>query len=376
MKNLAKRNGTFYMVKTVSGRRFMESLGTKDAKVARERLRVKLSALNDPRYPDADTALQSTRIRSNYPTVGGLLAKYMEVVTVLGRPIEGTARRNAAALRLVVREGLGCENADAQSIGALDGALVQNYGAAKINPAAGGQVAESARRSVVSTLLQARSVFKPSCRQAYADSKMPLPYTLDAFLTRVVCHADPVEWKPPADDELKPVLIGAELLNVCPALYQVWLLAYYLGLRSSEMVALRWTWFEERDARLWVHVCDRPAEGYSPKGSSGWTPVAPDVFGALQRAQTESVYVLPGSTRTQRQDLVGRQFAGWMRRRGWKRRETAHELRKIRGNIWAAEYGIDVASAWLRHSGTGVTRRHYRDAENYVSRAPAIGMEG
>jgi len=73
-------------------------------------------------------------------------------------------------------------------------------------------------------------------------------------------------------------------------------------------------------------------------------------------------FVLPGESAHARQALVQRQFAGWMRRIGWDRREypkAAHELRKLCGSRWFTELGPAVAQEWLGHKSVATTCAHY-----------------
>jgi integrase len=135
------------------------------------------------------------------------------------------------------------------------------------------------------------------------------------------------------------------------------------------MVAARWCWINRRNGYHRIDIVRRPEEGFEPKGRPGSVPIHDRVLAVLMKLRRpDDPYILPGGNKTARLNLVVREFAAWMRAQGWKRRETAHELRKYRGHLWKDKYGVDVAHDWLRHANWQTTIDYYADISN--SRAP------
>jgi integrase len=152
-------------------------------------------------------------------------------------------------------------------------------------------------------------------------------------------------------------------------------LGYYLALRPREMCHARWTWIEPAGDHWEMRVCRRPDEGFDPKRYSGWVPIADDVHEELLRLRRDlDPYILPGGNKTNREKLVNRALAVWMRDQGWIRQHCAHELRAYRGQVWRDTYGLDVARDWLRHRDARTTQDHY--TVNHNRSKPAIGMAG
>jgi integrase len=166
---------------------------------------------------------------------------------------------------------------------------------------------------------------------------------------------------------MRPILQGAESLT--GQMRTIWLLAFHLAMRAREISEARWEWIEPRDGRAWMHICARP--GFDPKGTAGWVPISAPVAAELLaiRGASGAGYILGELPVTRRYDLVKRDFAAWMRRAGWARRHTAHELRAYRIHVWRRAYGLDVARDWARHRNASVTESHYSDNYN-PSREP------
>jgi integrase len=185
-----------------------------------------------------------------------------------------------------------------------------------------------------------------------------------SFCDEFVCEDPQVHREELSPAEVAILGRGAELATVAPAAYAAWLLGYYLALRAGEIAACRWTWFERRaDGVLECVVRDRPEENFSPKGYSGWIPVAENVWSLLQAIRSDDVYVVPGGSHTARYNAVGRVLAGVMRSWGWTKLHCSHELRAYRGQKWRDAYGAEVARDWLRHASLEV-QRHYTVGHN------------
>lgn len=358
MPNLVKRGEVYYFQAQVDGKRYFESLQTPDRRTAQARAAVKLRAVREQRWDD----LKASRVKKvRVSSIGEVIAAYKDEARLAGRPSAPTVKGCIAQLRRLVLVGGGLDSPDAAPLSVLTGTLCHRFRDAML--AAKGTVdADSRLRSVASMLTQARAVFKPRMLQVYRYRGLTVPDLADFKAYRI--ETAPVRWDPP--DMSRLLVAASRLRETRPELEAVWVLAYELGLRAAEIAACRWNWFEERDGGRWCHVCERPDEGWKPKASGGWTPVPDQVWDRLRACQVGSDYVIGDLGATARDDRVEREFSSWMREHGWNRRECAHELRKVRGDLWAQEHGEGTASAWLRHAGISVTLRHYRDRERYT----------
>ncbi|MBM4094124.1 MAG: site-specific integrase [Planctomycetes bacterium] len=368
-RNVVKRklkDGYRYYLRVMrGGRRYLESLGTDNKDVARERARAKLQAIEAGRFE----ALAMSRARRPYATIGEIVQAYRRALATHAQPSPSTQRNNVSSLRKILRRGAGVEDPEAASAALLTGALVRAYARAVIPD--GGPDRERRMRSVSSDLRQARSVFKRALRSAYRDLELP---DLGEFMDERPCGNPPAERQEYSEEELTILRSGAQLRDSDPALYVVWMLGYYLALRAGEIAAARWSWIEEADGRIEMRICRRPEEGFDPKGYSGWVPLAPDVYQELLRyRRPDDPYIVPGGNRTNRYQAVVERLSDWMRGQGWRRLHCSHELRAYRGQCWRAAYGLDTARDWLRHAASVTTARHY--TVNHNTASPALGME-
>lgn len=363
-KNLIVRNGVYYFRAMIHGKLYHESLDTPDQAVAVARAKVKRNAIESGKWEN----LEATRKNSDVATIGALCDAYLEATRMHGRPRRETAQGAVGSLLIVVRDALGLASSDAarsQSCMVISDKLALDFGRVRIPVDADRETLDRARRTVYSTLNQARSVFGSRWRGAYRAAGIRIPDP-KGFLDEYVCDNPMRDWVEPTADEMAPILEnGPKLKDTFPALYPVWLLAFHLALRAGEMARIRWTWFEERDGRIWMHDKARPEEGYIPKGDhEGWVPVSAAVWAELQALRRDDPHVVPGGSLTARKMLIERTFAQWMRGLGWTRRHTAHELRAYRGNLWRKERGTEVMRDWLRHRTVSVGMKHYSSSYN------------
>jgi len=110
-----------------------------------------------------------------------------------------------------------------------------------------------------------------------------------------------------------------------------------------------------------MDVIKRP--DFQPKGKDRIVPVSAAVYehlAALHRPGDD--YIVSGGSPRARENLIKRDFAGWMRELGWDAEQypkAAHELRKLIGSRWYTERGAEVAQNWLGHADITTTCRFY-----------------
>ena len=378
-RNLCKRDGVWYFQAKIAGKRYWESLQTGDEREAVKRARVKRDLAVRAQFDQAAAlALDQTRVRPSWAKVGEVCDAYLSIARALGRPrSERTRQGNVAALLRVVEIGHGATSPREASLGVVVGALADRYLRAKLKEANAqddGVVEATCRRSVCSTLAQARSVLLASLVGRYRECGLRVPDGVEEFRARWVSESPEVEWTMPGEDELKALVAAGEAAQDAQV-SAAWCLAYHVGLRASEVAACRRSWFERGpDGQWWCVVRDRPEEGFLCKGSRGQAPVRAEIMARLDALPIGiDGRWIRGASPNARTQWVVREFAAWMRVQGWARRECAHELRKVRVELWRRAYGLVVASTWARHSSARVTAEHYADAAaQRVVSLPAI----
>jgi integrase len=360
-KHLTKRGKVYYVVARVNGKRVSQSTGEGELGQARFVAATILKAARAGRWE----AIQETKARQPTMTVGEAIAAFEQRAAQNymrnGRPRPETVTNYVSALRLVLRTA-GIENPDAADLKRVDGGVAMRYAAAVI--ADSPSLPDRARRTAASTLRNARAVFS-----RWKSGIDAADAAVEAFCQAHAVEAPAVKYRFPAADLVAGTLAaGKALKEKQPDLYAAWVCCYYLGLRASEAAAAKWSW---------VRYVDRPdgaraayldiirRDGYAPKRSERSVPFAPSVGTALDSVrQPGQEYLLPGTTPTERLDLIRRRLASWMRGIGWSRAEypkAAHELRKLMGAEWYTRFGVEVACKWLGHTNIQTTHRYYAD---------------
>lgn len=361
-KHLTKRGKVYYVVARVNGKRISQSTGEGELGQARYVAATILKAARAGRWE----AIQETKARQPTMTVGEAIEAFEKRAADNymrnGRPRPETVTNYVSALRLVIRVGDSALRGDETPLQEINANLAASYAAQAIQD--GSDNHDRARRTAASTLRNARAVFSRWTSGIDAADK-----AVKEFCTADVVDAPPVKYRYPAADLVAGTLAaGKALQTTAPDLYPAWICCYWLALRAGEAAAARWDWIRdvERDGRraAYLDVIRRPG-GWNPKGGERSVPLAPSVLEALRTTRrTGQEYLLPGSTPTQRLDLVRRTLASWMRGVGWTRAEypkAGHELRKLMGAEWYTRYGVEVCCKWLGHANIQTTHRYYAD---------------
>ena len=352
-KNLIERNGVWYFQKTYRGKRYFLSTGQTSLPLARKK-----RDYFDAKIREGDvTALTAARMKRSVGTLGEVVREYQRVCQDRGEPRPNTITNNVNALGRLVRDATG-KQLNGQPASILDKNLLTTYRRAKLDERGD---TPSTRRSILSTVTQARSLFT---RELVQDYDLELPdltefreYSLGRY--------------PSKDVPLPPLALRLTLMRAARRLwldrdprYLVYVMARYLGMRSEEMVCARWSWIEEHMGARRMALRDRPEEDYKIKGvRAGNVPIHPAVLRRLMAYRKPySEYILPGDTRNKRHTLVGRSFAEFMTDQGWDQIETtkrAHELRRLYGSAVFVKYGKEECWMWMRHCSFSTTEKNY-----------------
>lgn len=355
--SLKVRNGTFYWRETVKGRKYFESLhvpftGRKaELNEALQRMAEKQRLARNENF----SALDETRTKVGYVSIGTVIERYKLSAASYGLA-DKTIKGNILALKLVIRS-VHAADADGLSTAVLTDKLVQTYRDSVLSARAKDEAAQdTARRSIRSTLRAARSIFARWVMAEYKGLKLP---DLDGFLHGASMRVhDKLYMAPPAVLVQKTLEAARKLPEVGKLdLFAVFILCYEFALRSGEAVAATKDWI---------------GDGYlEVKYGKQWTlrrrgrkvPYNPETLADLKRViRKDEEFILPGDSKTAREDLVKRDFAAWMRGLGWDVAEydkAAHELRKLKGSRWYTERGANVARDLLGHTSVVTTCKFY-----------------
>ena len=380
-----------YMDVQVHGIRIARSLDTTDvAKAVKEK---------DKIVERARAAFKAGREDLFWQSLGGKLhavpkvvASKIREVTDLYRaaamrigPQPKTVANNISALWTVIEKGSDMrwnrEDAEAR-VDVLTVDLKRRF--ADVVQAASDDVGRG-KRSIISTLGQADSVFSRAMLQEYSSLTIP---DLSAYLRYAPVKLLDDEKKRAVSFTPEQIAImqsGRELRDTRPDLYAVWFLGFYCALRAGEIEQARTDWIQKRPVdemmrqtapwlkhRDFFWVLNLDAGKVKNTASRGMLPLADDVAAELLRIAGDREYILPV---VDRNALSHDAFSAWMISKGFppgKGEKKSHALRAYRQRVWRGVRGFDVSEAWVRHRLGGVSK-HYLD-ELVVSAEP-LGLD-
>jgi integrase len=358
-KNITLReNGMWYFTATIEGRRYFESLDTRDREVAAGRARAKREAIKGKKWDSLD----STRVKRQIATIGEICSAYETMMLDSGRIRTITCQTNVATLLRMVSAVENTENPRAVSSSVLTGKFAKRYAAILAPEGGGSKDGENRiRRTIASNLVHARSMVRRKLWEDFKHAGIQLP-DLSSFLDQFVTKNPKLRYEMPPKELYEPTVKAGRALTGNMAL--VWLMAYDLGMRAGEITAAKWDWIEKEDTpkgpRYWMVVKERP--DFTPKGISGKIPIFDGVYVKLMAHQKPGdTFILTADHATDREDLTKREFSKWMRDLGWTSQKCAHELRKLRGCWWFSRFGMERTYKWLRHANMQTTLDHYAD---------------
>ncbi len=155
-----------------------------------------------------------------------------------------------------------------------------------------------------------------------------------------------------------------------PRLFVIFEMAFYLGMRSAEILAARWHWIEKQKGWYQLGVVARSAgtpsaevQDFAPKSRDRWIPVSEkrvEDWKELCPPKKAWDYIVPGYTPTDRRKAIQREACVWIARFIPDRVKRLHELRKHAGSVIATRDGLLTAAQFLGDSYVTVTtEKHY-----------------
>lgn len=352
--------GNYYFRKEIHGVQIFQSLHTKSKTVARDRAKG-IEAKARAKQFDAVAAV---RTRNGSPTCEEIVKIYKVVAKARGNKHD-TIRNNCAKFRAVV----GVEGDWKQvRLHQLDRKTVKKYVDSKVPIDPTPEALGRWKRTIKSTLRQARSIFSDWALEEYEDRGHHIP-DISGFMKSEGVSSKGVAkiYVRPHPDMEKMILdacAGLERSNF--DLYTVFLLVYSLGLRAGEAAHAKVDWLHTRNGQWNMRI---PVNAlYSPKGARDrFLPVHPDVVLPLLKSagRNRTGYFLAGDYPTTRYNLVTDDFSTWMHKLGWPRLKCAHELRALMGCRWYTEQGAEIAQLLLGHTSMQTTCQFYA---NYTRR--------
>jgi len=372
-RNLKVRKEKYYLRITVKGRKYFETLhvpftGRKaEEKEAIARMEEKLRLIRNENFSTTERkeAMDETRTKVSTATIGKLIDRYKTAAAASGIKKE-TVRDYINSLKVVIRTKHPGDPSNLPCTILTDDLVIAYRDSVLASRPKTKGAQDTARRTIQSTLTQARAVF---AKWTYTDFKsLKLP-NMDGFLRGGMVRAKIKKYELPAHHLIKKTVKAGRALRdpidgedekaaaLRQQLFLAFLLTYDLGLRAEEAVQCKRSWFRKDDQGIhWLGVIHREDEEYDPKTPRS-IPVPALIYADLMELGCAAE--LLGGSVTARRNLIQRSLAPWMRSLGWTRNKCAHELRKLRGSFWRSKYGLDRAHAWLGHSSYQTTLDYY-----------------
>lgn len=358
---LIKRGKHYSAVIRVDGHQKWFATGSADKPTARKRAKEYFTRLREGRWTDAERLRLR---RSRVITIGRLLEHY----TALAGIRLASIKSNANSMRLIVREVTG-EDADQQPITVLNGALLSDFEKIRQKKTIGVKAMHAAKRTVFSTVRQAKSVFSALMLQRFADKDIQLPPCIQDFITRKVENGPRVRYKAPRDRGLAARTLAAartELRVNDREAYLMFLLAFFAGMRRSEIANARMEWLRDHSIEI------QPDGDFDTKNSTEREiKLAPDVYHEVrQLTKGRTGYLLDGP-KTARAEKIPDRLNAWLSGKGWTHsNKRMHELRRHFGSEVSKIAGLHAAQHLLGHKDISTTDRFYADP------TPDVALEG
>jgi integrase len=370
-RTLKVRNGTYYWRETMKGRKFFESLHV-PATGKKAELNEALSRMADKQRLARDekfSVMDETRTKVGYVSIGTVIERYKLAAASYGlKPV--TIKGNILALKLVIRSTHAGEAVDLSTL-VLTDKLVRTYRDAVLASRATDEAAQdTARRTIRSTLRAARSLFARWVLAEYKGLKLPV---LDGFLHGASMRVHDKLYMAPPAALVQATLAAARKLPEAGRndLYAVFVLCYEFGLRAGEAMEAKVDWIGPDFMEV------KAGKQWSIRRRGRKIPFNPETMADLSAViRTGEDYILPGNNKTDRENLIKREFAAWLRGLGWDAAEyghAAHELRKLKGSRWYTEQGANVARDLLGHTSVVTTCKFYAALDKLPDALPREG---
>ena len=353
----------------VGGKRVWIALRTTEIDTAERRAKLKIDTLASGRLAEE----RENRPKGRVPT----FAEVAEIYKAARVVRDSTARANLALLLLLVRRVTGVADVSGMTIDVLSAELgtswlAQAQGLQSVDR--GNLRAENVTAN--SGLRQAASVFAKRHRSIYEGWIIP-PGVDDFCATKMLPEAS-ARYVPLPRQCLIDMDAAAEALREVDL--EMWIVnrsIRLMGLRASEVAAMKTSWLLERGGRLELDIRARPGE-FVPKGHQGAVTV-PAILAGIFRERRKEAGEKPahlirvernpkakggrkpkGDDETARFNLIYRRHSEWLRQfipadRG----KTNHELRKEAGSRVAAKLNSWEAAARFLREDLETAKKHY-----------------
>jgi len=363
-RNLKVREGKYYWRETIKGRKYFESLhvpytGRKaEEKEAVARMQEKQKLARTEQFDRLD----DTRVKVGYATIGAIIKQYEAAAAAYG--LADSSRKKAVnSLKFIITTATGHYSDDLSST-VLTGKLVRDYRDAVL---AGRTDLDTARRTIASTLRNARAVFAGWTHDEYRKLKLP---DLTDFKKGAANRTHIKQYVLPPQDLIdRTIKAGRQLLqDGKTGLAAMFLLTYDCALRSTEAQLATRDWIGDG----WIEV--RAGKTWNARRVGRKIPLNKETQAELESLLRQNEeYILPGKHMTERKTLAEREFSEWMRGLGWTREQypkTAHELRKLKGSRWYTDQGPHIAQTLLGHVSVATTCKLYATLDKLPEALP------
>jgi integrase len=370
-----------YSVKfEVRGKQYLHSCATPVLAVAKkegERYRKEvLDAVRSGNWANVDQLKQ----RSGFASMGDVFTHYEDWKTE--KPRLATRRGNIDRARQVLRVAMPQRNIEEIRTSELVPALLAAF--VKAQQGRAGSVwkryEESDERtvamsaSIASTVTQFRSLFSSKALTYYAERGLRLPDLAPFLAYHVERPARPLPEAPDLKAVRALLASGPALKKEKPAAYVGFLLIAELGMRPIEILAAREWWIYQDGPGYGMAIIKRPDEKFDPKGNQGHMSVSKKLVQELKqfKEQRTDGYLVPGKTKTEREDAIRRDLSEWCGRYITDREKATYELRRYAGSrMLDATGNIIDAQRFLRHRDSKTTLEWYAYR---MQRAAALPM--
>jgi integrase len=156
------------------------------------------------------------------------------------------------------------------------------------------------------------------------------------------------------------------LMDESPALYLIFCLGFYAGLRNVEIAAARWSWIEQTAAGNFLRVGvegDFRTKGYDVRRIALAANVLSKMNDARARLGVLDEFIIPkvGLSMTARSDLINRDIQSWLKSCGvvGQKGKIFYRLRANFLQMIERVSGIEVAADAAGHDDLKTTRSAY-----------------
>lgn len=359
-KGITKKGSTWYIDKVVNKKRINRSLDTREESIAIQRAKALVEAANTQKW---NVIQDSAGYEGNgFAKIGDIITSFKSYAQVNGLA-EVSINSYIKRLGMLLRFGGAGSSIPMISSSALTEELIGRFKENYVSSRKTGNQ-DSILRSANTIIRDARSMFNPAAIAWYKQHGLKMP-EISGFKSAPGFKVQTKQYSlPPADLRKRTELSGRGLFGEETALYLVFMLAYDLGMRASEIMNAKLSWINiGSHGRPEMQIINRT--DFTPKWKRERSIPIPDkTYEEIKEFAAGREYILPGENPTDRRDLVWKQFSKWMRSIGWNQDtypKAAHELRKLRGSEWysSPEIGPAAAQEWLGHMSMDTTSKFY-----------------